>query len=189
VGGGTVRLEVGSAIPNSDLCTLGSGVNFAGCTLDVVFDPSFTPDVSDSFNLFDPIDGVDLYAALTASSAINTPVNWELDPTTGVLSHIPQDVDGDADGDLDVDADDLAIFNAQFGGALLTGTDDPDFDNDGFVTLVDFAIMRGNWGAGVEGSLEAPNFTLAPEPATMSLLALGGMVMLRRHRRSSCRGY
>jgi T5SS/PEP-CTERM-associated repeat protein len=75
VGGGTVRLEVGSAEPDIDLCSLGSGVNFAGCTLEVVFDPAFTPSTSDSFNLFDPIDSVDLTEILTASSAISTPEN------------------------------------------------------------------------------------------------------------------
>ena len=90
IGGGTVRLEVGSVVPNSDLCTVGGDVNLAGCTLDVVFDPNFTPGVSDSFNLFDPIGGVNLAAALTASAGINTPVDWDLDPATGVLSYVPE---------------------------------------------------------------------------------------------------
>ena len=30
------------------------------------------------------------------------------------------------------------------------------------------------------------NLTLTPEPATLSLLALGGLAMLRRRRRRSC---
>jgi hypothetical protein len=100
-----------------------------------------------------------------------------------VLSSISQGPDGDADNDLDVDTDDLAIFKAQFGGPFPGGANDPDFDDDGFVTLADFAIMRSNWDAGAEGSLGAPNFTPAPEPATIGILLVGGLAVLRRKQR------
>jgi fibronectin-binding autotransporter adhesin len=98
---------------------------------------------------------------------------------TGIIA-----VDGDANGDQNVDADDLAIFQAQFGG-VVNGLGDADFNGDGFVTLADFAIMRGNWGATAGEAPSVEDLSATPEPATMSLLAIGGMLMLRRRRRKA----
>jgi hypothetical protein len=134
---------------------------------------------------------------IPSNIVINTPDGWDFDAlvqsddgeflvlTNLITSGVVAPVDGDANGDRDVDVDDLAIFKAQFGGPLLAGDYDPDFDNDGFVTLADFAIMRGNWGAtsGEAPSVEDLNAT--PEPATMSLLAIGGLLVLRRRRRKA----
>ncbi len=88
-GGGTVRVEVGSAVPNSDLCMIGEHVDLTGCTVDVVFDPAFTPSTLDTFNLFDPTGGADLAATLAAAT-IHTPIDWQLEPSTGTLSYIPE---------------------------------------------------------------------------------------------------
>jgi autotransporter-associated beta strand protein len=103
-----------------------------------------------------------------------------IDLDTGAVAAVP----GDADGDLDVDTDDLAIFKAQFGGEWNgVAVQDPDFDDDGWITLTDFATLRGNWGFGVPGGApEIGNLEATPEPATMSLLAIGGLALLRRRR-------
>jgi hypothetical protein len=98
----------------------------------------------------------------------------------GIVASV--DVDGDANGDLLVNDADLAIFLDQFGGAWNGLTfEDPDFDNDGIVDLADFVLMRANWGAGAGASPEIGDVT--PEPATMSLLAIGGLAVLRRRRK------
>jgi len=89
-GGGTFRVEAGSAVPDSDLSVFGDRVDLAGCAVDVVFDPAFTPDTGDTFNLLDPAGGIDLAAALADADAISTPVDWQLDPTTGVMSYVPE---------------------------------------------------------------------------------------------------
>jgi len=95
-------------------------------------------------------------------------------------------VPGDTDGDEDVDLTDYDNLLAQFGEPAPGGPTDPDadFNDDGMVDMVDFEELRANFGTGVppapEGGLGA---TTTPEPATMSLLALGGLLVLRRRRR------
>jgi hypothetical protein len=132
---------------------------------------------------------------IPSNITINKPEGWTFDELTQsddgefllltnlVTSGIVAPVDGDADGDRDVDAADLAIFKAQFGGEVV-GIGDADFDGDGFVTLADFAIMRGNWGA-TSAPPTVEDLSATPEPATMSLLALGGLLMIRRRRRKA----
>jgi hypothetical protein len=90
-------------------------------------------------------------------------------------------VPGDANGDGDVDDADLALFEAQFG--FDTPGNSCDFDGDGDVDLDDFVIIRGNFGFTSAPEPAAPDFSSTPEPATMSLLAIGGLLVLRRRRR------
>jgi len=95
---------------------------------------------------------------------------------------------GDATGPLGVpdgvvDELDLALFNAQLG--VRAADQACDFDGDGDVDLDDFATLRTEWGWGVPTAPEFPA-SATPEPATMSLLAIGGLIILRRRRRQSC---
>ena len=99
----------------------------------------------------------------------------DLGPPPGVVT-----VPGDVDGDDDVDLQDLGYFEAQFGMSGLPvppiGPNSADLDEDGDVDLDDLKIMRDYWGA----APAAPAAT--PEPATVTLLALGGLMVLRRRR-------
>ena len=94
------------------------------------------------------------------------------------IGAVPGDLDGD---DGDVDLDDVAVFENQFGsqphapGPPYTA----DFDEDDDVDLDDFLVMRNNFGTGV--SAPEGGATI-PEPATMTVLALGGLMVLRRRR-------
>ncbi len=51
--------------------------------------------------------------------------------------------------------------------------------------MVDFAILRENFGFGVTA---APEFeATVPEPGTLSLLVLGGLAVIRRRKRGMCK--
>ena len=108
------------------------------------------------------------------------------DPTVGfrLAGFVITDVPGDLSGDGDVDDEDADLFFQQFGsqphapGPPYTA----DFDEDDDVDLDDFLVMRNNFGTGV--SAPEGGATI-PEPATMAVLAIGGMIVLRRRRTST----
>ena len=118
----------------------------------------------------------------------------------------------DMDGDGDVDEDDMTVLVETYlefdtdgdGIADGTGTFRGDFNTDGIVNGTDLSIMNGNFGSmvgyaggnancdttvnGTDLSILAGNFgnvatAAIPEPATLGLLVLGGVALLRRRSR------
>ena len=95
-------------------------------------------------------------------------------------------VPGDVDGDGNVDLADVGFFEAQFGQSglpLPPGANSADLDADGDVDLDDLVFIRDNYGFVSPAAPSASSAT--PEPATMTLLALGGMLVPRRRRRKA----
>jgi len=97
---------------------------------------------------------------------------------------------GDTDGNRIVNDLDLANFQEAFGlsgaGLIAAGFSfDPDFDDDGDADLDDFVTLREFFGTDFNNPAPtAPYFAATtPEPATISLLALGGLAIFRRRRR------
>ena len=93
-------------------------------------------------------------------------------------------VPGDVDGDGNVDLADMGIFEAQFGMSGLSlppGENSPDLDADGDVDLDDLVFIRDNFGFVTPAAPAAAT----PEPATMTVLAIGGLAVLRRRRRKA----
>jgi hypothetical protein len=82
---------------------------------------------------------------------------------------------GDANGDQSIDGGDLALMGGNWlrSGVTWTGAD---FNGDGEVDGGDLALMGGNW----MWLLSPAPSQGVPEPATLALLALGGLALLRR---------
>jgi hypothetical protein len=83
---------------------------------------------------------------------------------------------GDASGDDYVNDDDLALMLTHWKQAD-AGWTSGDFSGDGLVNDDDLALMLTYWKQGVP-----PAGSTVPEPATLSLLALGALAMRRRRR-------
>ena len=95
-----------------------------------------------------------------------------------VLSGLLTSLIGDADDNGVVNAADYIALKTNIGLGSGATTADGDFDGDGDVDFDDLQLLQGNYGAGssATGSI--------PEPATLGLLAVGAMALLRRNRRS-----
>ena len=95
---------------------------------------------------------------------------------------IEPDTPGDTNGDDIVDEWDYDNLVAQFGGP--PGVESADFNEDGRVDLIDLAILRRNFGEGVEPLSPGAAAPATPEPATLALLAAGLPLLLKRRKRS-----
>ncbi len=103
-------------------------------------------------------------------------IRW-VDQAVGISEALtPIVIPGDANNDGLVSAGDYACIQSNLGATgPADGTLYGDANADGTVSVGDYASVQTNFDTG------APQVT--PEPATMSLLALGGMLLIKRRRK------
>ncbi len=82
---------------------------------------------------------------------------------------------GDCNLDGSVDLLDLDTLAYNWGNSIDVDWAEGDFNGDGKIDLLDLNLIAANWGS-------APALGNVPEPATLSILAIGGLAMLRRRR-------
>jgi hypothetical protein len=178
----TLVMEIGGLTPGGEYDRLDiSGELQPGGTLQVVLIDDFIPQTGDTFDILD-------WGALAAIAfeTVELPgpgrVTWDTSTlyTTGRISVLTLMDDGDTDGDRDVDGEDFDTLAGTFGGS-----DDlrADFNLDGVVDLVDFAILRALFSTGGSAPAAPDNSATTPEPATVALLAMSGLAVLRRRKK------
>ncbi len=123
--------------------------------------------------LFGALGGADMAFDLTGDGVVD-----QADVDEWVFNLVPigdnyGTIYGDFNLDGAVDAGDLALLGSKFGTVNNLGWSVGDGNGDGWVDAGDLALLGANFGTIVHP---------VPEPATMGVLALGGVAFLKRRR-------
>jgi len=124
------------------------------------------------------VSGYDLLAVIFENGVNHTPLVFDDMALEGPAGYVP--TPGDTNGDDVVDAGDYMALKQNLGagpGASQAQGDVSDGDGtgqDGYVNLLDLDLMAEALNSGAGGAV--------PEPATMGLLAVGALALLRRRR-------
>ena len=186
--GATLEVEaIGAGLDK--LATTGAVTLGADATLDIMLSGGGNEFAGGTYTLIDADGSMSGTFANVADLGAYVSVNGDgltYDQAAGTVT-LTLDMDlNPADGNLDgaTDVSDRIIWNNHnftFGTTFLTG----DYNGDGATDVSDRIIWNNNNFTFATSSPGPPGATTAPipEPATLALLALGGLTVLRHRRR------
>jgi hypothetical protein len=178
----TLIIELGGLIPGDEHDQLSIGGEFTpGGTLQVSLIDDLVLAEGDTFDILDFTGSPGAAFHAVELPGLSGRKVWDISGlyVTGEISVIGM-LDGDTDVDWDVDDADLAAFVEVFGAA---GDWRTDFNEDGSIDLMDFIMLRENFGTVVESAPIGQYVSSTPEPATLVMFALGGLAVFRRRGR------
>ena len=143
--------------------------------LEVQLLDNFFPAVDTEFQIFDAMDLSGTFSSLVLPDLLGD-LSWDSSHlyTTGELLVSLSQIAGDFDSDGDVDGDDFLLWQRNF--PVLDGTagsSSGDANGDGNVDGDDFLVWQRNFPYPTA-------ISSVPEPNSLALLAIGGLMMLQR---------
>jgi T5SS/PEP-CTERM-associated repeat protein len=179
--GGMLEIGIGGTTPGTgfDRLIVTTGNAFLNGKLDLQPSFGFTPVLGDTFLIVDVLNGSRFGAFASVLGAdLGSGLGFDvIYSSSGVMLEIVSNaLAGDLDGDGFVGIADLNIVLGNWNQNVPPGNPLADPSGDGFVGIADLNVVLGNWNAGT------PPGTIAniPEPGTLVVLALGGLVLMRR---------
>ena len=151
--------------------------------LEVSLEESFTPVAGDQFDLITSTGLISNSFDIVTLPTLTANLEWNIVQTDSLfrLEVISGDIDADFDQDGDVDGTDFLSLQRSLGTSSGASRSQGDADLDGDVDQVDLDLWESNFGQ----NLVSPSISSVPEPATLSVLTLGMLLLPRRIRRSA----
>ena len=136
---------------------------------------------TETVGVFDVRGGGNIGADYIADVEYNVDMG---DDTKGVYLTLHSLIDADTNLDGAVDYDDYAAARDAFAAGGPADWFGGDSDLDGDLDAADYLILKQQFGSSFTGEAVAGDTAApVPEPATLSLLALGGLALIRRRRK------
>ncbi|MHC4717852.1 MAG: PEP-CTERM sorting domain-containing protein, partial [Planctomycetota bacterium] len=172
--GSTVRIELGGREPGSQHDQLNvAGLAELDGTLDISLINGFVPAVGDEIEVLTCGSRSGRFAAVEGWHLRNGLALVTLNEEMEFFLHCTYMGDATLDGQVGIA--DLAALADNYGLTIGAAWGRGDFNVDGIVGIADLAVLADNYGRKAESPV--------PEPAGVSLLALGAMALFRRRRK------